>query len=126
MNLSDKQNILWLDCIGGLLVGVLILSFSNLISELDGLPLGIIRFVGFANLIYGSFSIWVTTRSPRKMILVKILALANIAWLVVCITIVATYWNDISWFGTIHKLVEGIYVSSLGVIEWRWLKSLTK
>lgn len=126
MNVSDKQNILWLDCLGGLMVGVFVLLFSNLISEWDSLPLGIVRFVGFANLAYGSYSIWVTTRAPRKIILVKILALANMAWLFVCITIIVIHWNDISLFGTIHKLAEGIYVASLGVIEWRWRESLAK
>ena len=124
MNILNTQNVLWVDCLGGLLVGVLVLLFSNLISEWDALPLTIIRFVGFANLVYGSYSIWVTTRNPRKIILVKILALANMAWLIVCITIIVMHWSEISWFGTIHKLVEGIYVASLGVIEWKWRESL--
>lgn len=124
MNVINRQNVLWIDCLGGLLVGVLVLLFSNLISEWDSLPLGIIRFVGFANLVYGSYSLWVTTRVPRKVIFVKILAIANMAWLLVCIMIIAMHWNDISLFGVSHKLAEGIYVASLGVIEWRWRKSL--
>ena len=59
------NNILWLDCIGGLVIGVIVLLASELLSQWDGLPTGVIRFVGFANLAYGSYSIWVATRNPR-------------------------------------------------------------
>ena len=97
---------------------------ARFFSELDRLPLWVIRFSGFANLAYGSYSLFVTTRVPRRLILVKCLALANMAWLVVCIAIVVTYQNEISAFGVSHLLAEGIYVASLGAIEWRWRKIL--
>lgn len=109
---------------GGLLVGVIALSFAPFLSRLDGLPLGIIRFVGFANLVYGSYSLWLTTRAMRKLVFVKLLALANMAWLLVCIAIVAAGWHEISVFGVFHKLTEGFYVASLGILEWRWRHAL--
>jgi len=37
---------------------------------------------------------------------------------------VVTYWNEISALGICHMLAEGIYVASLGVIEWRWRNAL--
>lgn len=125
MDTGKRQNILWVDCIGGLIVGVLILCFCQLISEWDSLPLWIVIVVGIANLAYGGYSLWITTRNPRPMILVKILALANMAWLVVCVAIVVSHWSEISPFGILHKLGEGIYVASLGYTEWRWRKTLS-
>ena len=121
---SYQQKLLWLDCIGGLVVGAVVLLAAELLSQWDGLPIGVVRFVGFANLAYGSYSIWVATRNPRSISIVKILALANMAWLVVCIAITATYWNEISVFGVIHLIGEGLYVASLGAIEWTWRESL--
>jgi hypothetical protein len=56
---------------------------------------------------------------------VKILSLANIAWLAVCIAIVGWHWSEISFFGVIHKIGEGLYVASLGLMEWRWRRSLS-
>lgn len=126
MNITNKQSILWLDCVGALIVGIVILCACQLISEWDSLPLWIILGVGLANLAYGTYSFWVTTRNPRPMVLLKILALANIMWLAVCIAIVVWNWDNISVFGIFHKFAEGIYVASLGCIEWRWRKSLAE
>ena len=127
MNLGvNKQNVLWVDCIGGLIVGVLILCACKLISHWDSLPLSIVLGVGFANLAYGGYSLWVTTRKPRPILLVKILALANMAWLFVCVAIVASHWSEISVFGIFHKLGEGIYVAALGYVEWRWRETLAR
>jgi hypothetical protein len=117
MNKLKDDQVLWIDCIGGLVVGVLILCLCRLISEWDSLPLWIVLAVGFANLGYGGYSLWVTTRNPRPMALVKILAIANMAWLGVCVAIVVSHWSEISAFGIFHKLAEGIYVSSLRFME---------
>lgn len=122
----QKQNILWLDCIGGLVAGILILIFRELISDLDSLPIQIIVLVGFTNLVYGSFSLWVTTRIRRPARLIRILATANIFWLAVCLTIVVLYWREISLFGTVHKIGEGVYVAFLGFLELKWLQELTR
>ena len=124
MKMNNRNNILWLDCIGGLLVGILVLLFCRLISTWDGLPLNVIIFVGMANLLYGSYSLWVTTRAPRPLKVVTILAFANMGWLAVCITIIAVNWTEISTFGVLHKLGEGLFVSILGYTEWHWRKSL--
>lgn len=121
-----ESRILWVDCLGGLIAGGIILSIAALISRLDSLPLEIVYFVGFANLAYGSYSLWLATRSAREIVFIKLLALANMAWLFFCIAIVATYWNEISVFGVFHKLAEGLYVASLGVLEWRWRNTLAK
>ena len=114
MNKRPKQNILWLDCIGGLVVGVIVLFACRLISKWDSLPLWIIIGVGIVNLVYGSYSLWLTTRNPRPMVYLKILAFGNMVWLIVCIALVATHWQEISLFGVVHKLGEGAYVAWLG------------
>ena len=115
-----KEKILWLDCIGGLVVGVFLLLFCQTISRWDNLPLWIIIGVAIANLVYGSYSLWLTTRKPRSLVALKILAIANMAWLAVCVLIVATHWREISTFGIVHKIGEGVYVAGLGFVEWKW------
>ena len=126
MNNITKQNILWVDCIGGLVVGVLVLCFCRLISSLGGLPIGIVLLVGFANLFYGTYSLWLTTRNRRGMVFLQILAFANMAWLLVCLAIIVSHWSDITIFGMVHKLTEGIYVAALGWLEWQWRESLAE
>lgn len=94
-------------------------------KSLGGLPLNVVLATGSANLIYGSYSLFVTTRKNRSLKLVKILAAANMFWLVVCVGILIAYWNQISVLGVLHVAGEGIYVSALGLVEWKMKESLT-
>lgn len=121
---SSKQKILWLDCLGALVVGVIVLVICRPLSRWDGLPVSMIVTIGFVNLIYGTYSLYVTTRDPRPLGLVTILALANMAWLLVCIAIIALNWERITLFGLMHVFGEGVYVAGLGYSEWKLRHSL--
>ena len=121
---TNPSRILWVDCIGGLVVGFVVLAFCQLISGWENLPLATVIVMGFANLVYGGYSLFVTTRKKRRLILIKILAMANMAWLLVCVTIAAMYWNQISLLGIVHVIGEGIYVAGLGFVEWNMKESL--
>ena len=122
---KNKRNILWLDCLGGLVVGAVVLTFCKTISSLDGLPLAMIIVTGVANLAYGSYSLFVTTRKNRPRFLVQILALANMGWLVVCVVIVSLNWQQITALGLLHIIGEGVYVASLGFVEWMWRNEIS-
>ncbi len=119
-----KNRILWVDCIGGLVVGCLVLLLHRLLSEWEKLPLWLILAMGTANLVYGSFSLYTTTRNPRPLKLVQTLAIANMVWLGICVAIIAVYWQRISLVGFSLVLLEGIYVGSLGYWEWNWQQML--
>ena len=119
-----NHKILWLDCLGGIVVGIVVLAICQRLSNWEGLPLTIIVALGLVNLSYGTYSLYVTTRRPRPMNLVKILAVANMAWLVVCIAIASTYWNQITGLGLLHLLGEGAYVAGLGYTEWKMREML--
>lgn len=123
MNLK-RPKILWMDCIGALIAGTLVLAISSWLSVWEGLPHGVLIFMGMANLIYGIYSLNVTMRTGRTSVLVGVLAFANMAWLIVCGVIVAMWWNEISLLGLIHVLGEGCYVAALGFTEWRLREKL--
>ena len=122
---SSRDAFLWADCVGGLLVGFFVLLFAGTLSHWEGLPDGIILFSAAANLLYGSYSLFVTTRRRRPRYLVAILSVANMCWMIPCVTIVVFYWNQITPTGIAHMMVEGVYVASLGFLEWRMLDQLT-
>ncbi len=121
---SNKQKILWVDCLGALIVGVIVLIICRPLSRWDGLPVATIVAIGVANLVYGTYSLYVTTRDPRPLGLVAILALANMAWLLVCIAIIALNWERITLFGLVHVFGEGVYVAGLGYSEWKLRRSV--
>jgi len=121
---GNKHNILWIDCLGGLVVGIVVLLLYKLISSWDGLPVVIVIAMGLANVVYGAYSLYVTTRNQRSVLLVNILAIANMAWLFFCVLIVCLHWEQITLFGIAHVIGEGIYVAGLGITEWIWRSEL--
>ena len=52
------------------------------------------------------------------MAVIGALAIANIIWLPVCLVIAGAYLSQITIFGGLHVIGEGIYVAGLGVFEW--------
>ena len=80
--------------------------------------------MGIANLVYGFYSLYVTTQKPRPLRLVQILAVANMAWLIACLSIATFFWQEISILGLVHVVGEGIYVAALGAVEWKFQKNL--
>lgn len=116
---ASNEAILWVDCLGGLAIGALVLALSGPLSRWEGLPLQVIIFLGAMNVTYGVYSLYVTTRSPRGLDLVKVLAVANMSWLVVCLAIAYLWRNEITTFGLAHVVGEGLYVAGLGSREWR-------
>jgi len=117
---NSKDKILWIDCLGGLIVGCVVLSIYKLLGDWEGLPTAVVLFMGVVNLAYGSYSLFVTTRNPRPLPMVKLLAIANMFWLLVCLVMAALYWQQITVLGILHVVGEGIYVAALGLIQWRW------
>ena len=122
---TRNDKILWTDCIGGICVGIIVLVIHRFLSQWENLPVAVIIAMGCTNLLYGSYSFYVTTRNPRPRVLVSVLAAANMFWLLVCIGIVVSFRRDISALGILLVLGEGVYVSLLGFTEWRWRDALS-
>ena len=119
------DKLLWLDCLGGISVGGIVLAISKLLSRWQNVPVNVVIAMGIANLLYGSFSLYVTTRKPRRLKQVRTLAVANMFWLIVCLFITIAYRKDLSMIGWLLILGEGVYVAGLGFTQWRWQRELT-
>lgn len=119
-----RSRLLWMDCLGGLAAGVVVLVASPLLAQWHQLPLPTILFLGAANLVYGSGSLLLALQSRRPPSLIQALAIANMLWGAVCVLLVVAWWGSISWLGMVHLLGEGAYVALLGGLEWRWRKLL--
>ena len=79
-----------------------------------------------ANVAYGSYSIYVATRKRRDVRLVQALAVANMGWLIVMLSIVYSWRDAITSTGIVIVLGEGIYVAAPGFTEWQWRATLAK
>lgn len=121
-----KSKILWIDGIGGLSVGILVLIFHSCLSELYNLPLQIVIFLGIMNVLYGSYSTPLAMREKRKMGFIIFLSIANMTWCFVCLALFLNFRETISIFGLLQLLGEGLYVGALGLVEWRWRNDLLR
>ena len=122
MNLQKRtliSNLLWIDCLGALTVGFLVLILSNSLVKFYNLPHQTIMFLGVMNLMYGSFSFYLAFRKQRSVFLVGVISIANILWTPVCWGLYWIYSSQISLLGTIHILGESLYVGLLGFLEWK-------
>lgn len=123
-HLRNATHLLWIDCLGGLAVGVLVLTLSSWLSELYALPERFVIGLGTANLAYGTFSLSLARRTVRPRTLLKILIGANLAWALFCVIASAIFASQASVYGLATLLFEGAYVGGLGLVEWRWLDDL--
>ncbi|MDX2183720.1 MAG: isoprenylcysteine carboxylmethyltransferase family protein [Gemmatimonadaceae bacterium] len=116
--------ILWIDSLGALAVGLPMLLLPHTLTGWYQLPFPIVVAVAFANVAYGtaSFTLALTPRW-RVPSLLRALAAANMVWGVVCGALFVRYGAPASLFGAGHLVLEGVYVASLGVLEW-WLVPL--
>lgn len=123
-----RKNILWVDGLGGLFVGILMLGVMLLagawLSDIYRLPLDLLWIMTAANLAYGAYSTTLASRSRRPMLLILLLVVANAAWTVVCFRWASLHWQAASWFALVHLVGEGLWVGGLAVLELRWRKDL--
>jgi len=115
-----KTNILWIDGLGALVAGVVVLLISGWLSELYRMPKELLIFIGTINVIYGSYSTPLAIRSERPKKFINFLVAANLTWTLVCFILGFKFIETASIFGLIHLFGEGLYVGSLACLEWRW------
>ena len=114
------SNLLWIDCTAGAAVGLLVLVFTAQLSHLQALPQALLLFMGAANVLYASFSFFLTTRSKRPMPLIKLLVVANGFWSLVCVCLAVAFADTANFLGLGHLIAEAIFVGSLAAQEWKW------
>lgn len=123
--LRNVSSLLWIDCTGGLAVGVLVLAFSSWLSTLYAMPQSFVVAMGAANLAYGTFSLSLARRAVRPRALLRLLIGANLAWAVFCVIASVILASQASALGLATLLFEGAYVGGLGILEWRSIDALT-
>lgn len=112
------RNLLWIDCVAGALAGAAMLVLGGWLSELYGVPRDLLLFMGAANLLYASCSFSLAVRTTRARSLIILLALANLAWAVVCVALAVLIQNSATPLGIAALIVEAGFVGGLACLEW--------
>lgn len=119
-----RKKILWVDGLGGLIVGVLVLAAGGWLSRLHRLPPEFLRLLAVVNLAYGTYSVSLASRQRRPRQMILLLAAANFFWMIMCLRWAWVYGDTASLFGMVHLLGEGFWVAGLAVLEYRWREDL--
>ena len=101
------------------MVGMTVIALSGWLGRLEGLPQGVLLFTGAVNLLYASYSFSLAVRRERPMWMIKLLVVANLAWVPVCLGLVAAFSATATPFAYLHLVGEAVYVGGLAVLEWR-------
>ncbi len=118
MTFNLKQ-LLWVDCMAGASVGVVVVLLSGWLSGFYGLPVYIVLLSGAANLAYAAYSFSLAIRPRRPLPLIALLVLANLSWTVVCWCLATVFSATATPFGLVHLVGEGLFVGGLACLEWK-------
>lgn len=117
-----RRDLLPLDCAAGSGVGALVVVASGWLAGLYEIPQSYVLFNGAVSLVYGAFGLSLLLRKRRPLSGVSALAVANMAWGVVCLVAAGTL--DVGWLPRVHLIGEALFVGGLGALEWRWRRDL--
>ena len=119
------RQLLWIDALGGLGVGLVVLVLHDVLAPLYRLPDSLVVGLGIVNLAYGSYSFSLAlTPTRRRPAAIAVLSVANMAWGIVCWWLFATHVDTASALGLVTLATEGVYVPWLGLIEWWYRREL--
>ncbi|MFY7952021.1 MAG: hypothetical protein ACOVT5_05895 [Armatimonadaceae bacterium] len=114
------KHLIWVDCIAGGLVGSLVLLLRGWLAELYGLPKLLVLVMGLANVAYACFSFALALRRRGEHVpLLRVVAVANVLWAVVCVGLSVVWFGRASLIGIGSLVGEAVFVGGLGVLEWR-------
>lgn len=114
--------VLWIDALGALGVGFVLLAFRDAITAWYQLPPGVMTLIIGGDLVYGTCSLQLAMRPRwRSRGLVLALVAANLAFAVVCVVLFARHGNAASLFGRLHLVGEAVYLCVLAGTEW-WVR----
>ena len=122
------RTILHIDSMGGLAAGFIVLLLHGILAQWYGLPERIVLFIALANIAYGSYSGGLVLYTRLKALphrrSIFVLIAANLLWPLVCVILLVMNKVSISFWGTGHLLLEGLYVGLLGALELILLKKI--
>ena len=115
-----RSRLLWIDGLGGAVVGVGVLLTSSWLAEWHQLPRDFLVLMGAANLAYAAYSLSLAVRARRSRQGILLLVAANLTWAVLCLRWATVFSATLSLTGFIHLVGEGLFVGGLALLEWRW------
>ena len=114
MSYFRNFNILHIDGIAGLSVGIILFILHDWISITHNIPILTVFVFSAANVGYGIYASSLAFSQTRKVFSIALLAVLNLLWGVVCFSVVLFYSETLSLFGIVLYVLKG-YLSVLSL-----------
>ena len=115
-----------LDALGAAITGIIILYVLKPNQIFIGLPEQILGTLGTIALLFSVYSFGCffakTTKRNVAQLLLKIIAIANMLYCGLTISLICIYRFDISMLGTAYFIGEVVVILSLVLAEWMLIK----
>jgi hypothetical protein len=119
-----NKRILRIDGCAGLIAGLVVWTLSDTLVALYQIPAWLLSINIIANIVYGMAGSLLASWPQRSIQAIMSLSIANLLWAVMCLITAVLLIPTASLFGVGHFVIEGLFVGTLGVLEWRWRNQL--
>lgn len=118
--------LLWFDGGAAFAGGTTVLALREWFAELHRFPVGLVLFIGIANLLYASYSgslaaLASLQKTPSRRA-IEVLVVGNLLWMAFCAAVLVATWSSASGFGSAHVGLEGLFVGLLAAAEYRFVR----
>lgn len=114
----------WIDGFAALSAGALMFVFRGLLTDLYGLSYQFLTTIALVNTLYSVIGLILGVLRRRPAWLLTALISANLLWAAACIVFAARAPGSATFWGYGHLIGEGAFVASLGLLEWRYRRSI--
>lgn len=114
----------WIDGFAALSAGALMFVFRGLLADLYGLSYQFLTTIALVNTLYSVFGLTLGVLRRRPAWLLTALISANLLWAAACIVFAARAPDSATFWGYGHLVGEGAFVAALGLLEWRYRRSI--
>jgi hypothetical protein len=116
------RNVLRADAAAGAASSLLHLLAAGFLSQLFGLPYGVVALSGAALLLYVAAAVYLALCDPIPRRLVAVLIAGNWAWVGACAVVFMTYAGAMTSLGQAYLVIHGLAVAVLAELQWFGLR----
>jgi hypothetical protein len=121
MQFSIKK-LLWIDASAAFLATSILFMFKTQLSPLFSLPENILTAQLIIAFCYGCFSFYLAKSTAPTQIMLNTLVIGNAIYALICLFLLAFFYNTATVFGIAYLLFDAVIVAFLATIEWRFFK----
>jgi CDP-diglyceride synthetase len=111
------KRLIWIDACAALTAVVVLVSFKKVFVSLFNLPEYLFTNLAIVAFCYAIYSFNLACQKNYSLLFVKILAIANAVYALVCLYLVLVFYKTATLLGICYLLLDFIIVATLAYLE---------